>query len=341
MRNPIQAEIIRERRVSNQHDVTPSSQATADAVASAWPGGWYVYENGRVEGPMSASDAFGLASETADGKPRLVSRKGFSQWYALKDLSEIFRLTDQMGKKAESVRAEVVATAPTTVAAPVASAFITPAPPPPKASAKPPLPTPEKRSLKNKKSRSLAAPVSEPEPKPIPGPFSVTEKKPLPEAAKAARVPEKKKSARELTAQALLMQEFFLQRGRLRLGKIRNPWITGFLGLPASLGAYWAVWYGDLARELAFHSQAKEPSKADAWLAIIPIVHLFMIHKLAKAVVAMEGQNQYRSVSPGLAVLFGILPPFALAYLQDAANRHWLLHAKHALAKRRAEEAGT
>ena len=35
-------------------------------VGKIWPGGWYVYQNGQVEGPFEADKAFGLAADSED-----------------------------------------------------------------------------------------------------------------------------------------------------------------------------------------------------------------------------------------------------------------------------------
>ena len=134
-----------------------------------------------------------------------------------------------------------------------------------------------------------------------------------------------------------MRQEFVLLRGRLRLGELRNPWLTGMFAVPLTLGVVWALWCRDLAREVAWHvrNQATSPLPP-AVLALIPGVHFYMIYKLTKLVIEMEAQNKYRSVSVFAALIFGIFPPFALAYLQDAANRHWMLHVRHAVVKRAA-----
>lgn len=364
---------------------------------SGWPGGWYVYENGKVEGPLAAEDAFNLAAETADGKPRLVSRKGFSQWYALKDLSEIFKMTDQLGKKAVEAAlltreqlASAVAPAPQLVphvragtlgAAVKAQASIAEAVAPAASVAPEPLaetkvpatiehttttrgeeppPFVAKTTLGTVTFKptkiTVAKPViagaaAEVPPETIHEEVSVkkesrAEKKKKQKGAKrlaaAADAPASVATAqsaspnpnsateRALDSQTAMMQEYFLQRGRLRLGKLRNPWVTAFVGLPMTLGAYWLVWFADLAREISFHAKGSDKSKlGPAALAIVPFAHIAMIYKLAKELADMEEQNRYKSVNPVVAAVFAIFPPFALAYLQDAANRHWLLHVKH------------
>lgn len=296
-----------------------------------WPGGWYIYENGKVEGPFAAEDAFQRSTETPDGKPRLVSRKGFSQWYALKDLSEIFKMTDQMGRKAqaammqsESQLQQATSLKPVTPPAPVAAAAA-------------------------RKAKSLVTPVVASRVASVSTPVPETLKTATPQSATSApaattilpkHVPTQ--NAKRLTPaqvdKAELMQGYFLARGRLRLGKLRNPWMSAFIGLPLTLFTYFAVWYRDLGREVAFHSKSEGKSPLPPFiLAIVPGVHFYMIYKLAKLMTDMEAQNKYRSVSPWVATVFGCFPPFALAYLQDAANRHWMLHTRHTLVKKRVD----
>lgn len=333
---------------------------------SNWPGGWYVYENGNISGPYSAADAFSLDAETHEGKPRLVSRKGFTQWYALHDLSEIFKLTEQIGQKAvlseadmqaklasiasdDEARAPSIATpkAEFSSVVPVVSDLLSTAsvPPPPQKRVD--------RGVKGQKVASLAAPVSQTAARPLlskdsaaapvlQAPSILPEANPTirlaSEASAANGKPVATRSSRQKSlARNAVLQEFFLQRGRLRLGKLRNPWLSSFVGLPLSLGFYWAAWFGELAREMAWHARGlpRSPLKP-AVLALIPGLHVYMTYRLAQLICEAEVQNKYRSISPGLAALFSLCPPLAMAYLQDAANRHWLMHVRHALAKKRA-----
>ncbi len=296
--------------MSDKSFSTPASLMQTEA--GGWPGGWYIYENGKVDGPLAAEEAFKLEAETVDGKPRLVSRKGFSQWYALKDLSEIFRMTDQMGRKAQSAMVQsesqlqaksnvrpVVPPAPVVAAAKRAASVVTPVSPAPLATS----------SISPAREQQTHIPTQ-----------------------KAKRIPSPSVDKAEM------MQGYFLARSRLRLGKLRNPWMSAFVGLPLSLFTYFAFWYRDIGREVSFHARADSMTALPpAFLAIVPGVHFYMIYRLASLMTEMEAQNKYRSVSPWVATVFGLFPPFALAYLQDAANRHWMLHTKHTLVKKRTD----
>lgn len=260
---------------------TGASQALrGPADGSIWPDGWYIYADGKVDGPFAAIEAFNFPHETTAGKSRLISRKGFTQWYALKDLSEIFRLTEDFGRRFDG--------APQVVPGSLAPELTQARDAPVGAAREPTRATPSTRT-------TTTAP-----------------------------------SARRLSSRQRLFQDYFFQKGRLRLGQIRNPWLNGFFGLPASLGILWGVWFKQASQEVAFHAENATKSKLPpAWLSIIPGVHIYMIYRLAVAVRTMEDQNRYRSISVALATVFALVPPFALAYLQDALNRHWLLHVKH------------
>lgn len=329
----------------------------SETPETGWPGGWYIYENGKVDGPYSAPDAFSLGAETSEGKPRLVSRKGFSQWYALKDLSEIFRMTESLGRKmsseqsvmeAQLARFKADAAAATPLASAVGPSTGEPTPAlepavdarpalPPKAQAKAPAqesPAPNvsvkprvTAKLVQTKAEPRALPATKPSRRLDTGTTEVAKAKATPKAAKVAINPEAK-------AMQQTMQEYFLQQKRLRLGKIRNPWVTAFVGAPLSLFVYWVVWVAAMNREISWHAKNEHAKSIGlAVLAAIPLVHIFAIYKLASAMRGMEDQNRYGTVSPGVACLFGIFPPFAMAYLQDAANRHWLLHARYSQAR--------
>ena len=69
---------------------------------SPWPGGWYVFEDGRVQGPYAAEAAFTMPEKSLAGSPKLVSRKGFAQWYPLKELSELYKIADKLGHRTSS-----------------------------------------------------------------------------------------------------------------------------------------------------------------------------------------------------------------------------------------------
>ena len=60
-----------------------------------WPNEWYVCEKGQILGPFTADQAMSKANVCDDGSDRLVSRKGFTQWYPLADFSNLYFLSQK------------------------------------------------------------------------------------------------------------------------------------------------------------------------------------------------------------------------------------------------------
>lgn len=300
-----------------------------------WPGDWYVYEDGRISGPLAAEEAFCLDNEAPSGKPRMISRKGFSQWYALKDLSEIFRLTENLGRKIEKSNDEVLKHSQpdhnqTTEIKPklIRGQIST--------KSAPNRPTSSITQTPNLETKST--PDKAPEPTALPSPTTESptisaESVPTPNSPQTLAP---SSGAKSITA--TLMQEYLILRSKLHLGKIKNPWILAFGGLPATFGLLWAFWIHELSLEVSDHCKASSKNKVSpkippAFLAMVPLVHFFIVWRLAKIVIAMENQNRYQSVSAWYAVTLAIFPPLTMVYLQDAANKHWLLHVRHSIAK--------
>lgn len=332
-----------------------------------WPGGWYVYEDGRVSGPLAAEDAFRLQADAPSGKPRMVSRKGFSQWYALKDLSEIFRLTEEMGRKArDETLAKPAHQTPAEAQSPAVKARSVGKPlvPPQKSIQIPPpttvlteQPTVEQTDVSATETTSHSGPQNTAPQSADETPHSTTEgvdkntKAPTTKAdsvvtpnAKSVgqdtptkeNEPEPPLSQKSFTAQAALMQEYLIQRGRLKLGKLKNPWMIGFVGLPATLGVFWFLWIRELTREIKEHCNASSKKKItvtmpNLYWSVVPGVHVYMTWRLAKLIASMEAQNRYQAVSPITAAWLSLFPPFALVYLQNVVNNHWLLHVRHSM----------
>lgn len=349
--------------MNDQNLTANNTRDQLEQMQSAWPGGWYVYEDGKVDGPLTAQEAFSRPSEAASGKPRMVSRKGFSQWYALRDLSEIFRLTEAMGRRLENAPA----TPSVVTASGLSGSAMHKTPPPPfrvqAGHVGPKGARPEPRSSISESSVTKVA-IEAPEAKAADtksttlrpsavvgaaasGPETLSGTAGMPKIPIAEPVTSRPPQSinpgvREVSAndkiilkraKEAVLSEYFLQRTRLRLGDLRSSWLIGLVGLPLTLGVYWLVWFNRLAHEIKAHAGDKGcPVVPPSLFAIVPIVHFYMVFRLAKAMQAIEAQNRYAGISAPAAAVFALFPPLALIYLQEAANRHWLLHAKHALA---------
>ena len=296
----------------------PNISVALGQSISRWPDGWYLYENGKLNGPLTAAEAFSLKPETKDGSQRLVSRKGFSQWYPLKDLAQIFQASEHMEQKLAAVSSSLGAMPSSTQL----------------------MDGPANRAAQpNIRPKNVGTLEQRPRPTPLTPPTPMLKQaisQSKPEVAEpAAKIPKN-------VARKAIEQEYFLARGRLRLGKLRSPWALALVGMPMTLGIYGVVWFHTMRREIDFHTQGSGASPIVSWLSAllsaVPILSIMPTYHLAVSIGQMEAQNRYRHVSPVKAALCGIFPPLAVAYLQAQMNRHWLLHAKHLVLKRHGEK---
>ncbi len=86
-----------------ENQIGTSNQTTSSP--SQWSGNWFVFKSGVIQGPFSAIQAFSMETTDVQGKPILISKKGFTQWYALHDLAEIFKVTEDLGRRVDSEKA--------------------------------------------------------------------------------------------------------------------------------------------------------------------------------------------------------------------------------------------
>lgn len=369
------------------------------AAPTSWPGGWYVFEDGRIQGPFSADAAFALPDKSLAGVPKLVSRKGFSQWYQLSELAELYKLSEKLGHRAsveteklESEVAEnlanlevlralaqtgadpsVIARSPR-VSGKTIEAHVRAADPLkvdawvesssssetkidttvignsdgpgsgdiPAALTKPSSPPSARKTLSRKQRKALArrmAAQSDAESNATGNESKGAEQVQVP-TAPATQVAQDKAPAHSkksnLSPRQMLMQEYLLLRGRLRLGEMRSPLANAFLLGPLTLFLNWGFWFKDLAREMVWHVRGTPkaegmPPLVFAW---VPVLHIYMTWRLAQLLREAEVQNGYKATSPMAAALFALIPPMAMAYLQDAANQHWKLHVRHSILER-------
>jgi hypothetical protein len=347
--------------MDNQNGTSTNSNQTT-AAPSQWTGDWFVFNNGVIQGPLSAIQAFSLETTDVEGKPLLISKKGFTQWYQLQELAEIFKVTEDLGRRVDSEKAALTQQQIITNAIDTRkqkSRASQQAKPDGEAQAnrteifsskivKKQVGPKNDRIVDTRPNLEVAIKASEPAfVRPEPANFDHPAKDPPtispvnPEqvstpVATPYQSPVLVAKTRTEPTKKQLLQEYFFIRGRLRLGKIRNPWATAFFGLPLSFGLLWPFWMSNLLKEVFYHSANKTNfPKSVVVMGSIPVLHFYGVYRTARLVREMEMQNKYKSVSPILAAAFAIFPPFAMAYLQDAANRHWLLHARHVQAPKK------
>jgi hypothetical protein len=123
--------------------------------------------------------------------------------------------------------------------------------------------------------------------------------------------------------------DYVVLKGRLRLGQHRSLFLTAFLMPLLSLGLSIWNWYRSAALECAYHLTSNFQRLVPPYfMVMIPGVSCLMFYRMAVLVEEMERQNNYRTTSPALAGMLGLIPPFGILYLQPRINRHWNLHIK-------------
>lgn len=93
--------------VSNLLDNHDDSASVLNANKSSWEHGWYVFENGQVVGPLNVQDALGKTSANDGNSARMVSRKGFTQWYPVQDFAEIYAMIGNHADQLNSINEQV------------------------------------------------------------------------------------------------------------------------------------------------------------------------------------------------------------------------------------------
>ena len=281
--------------MSNRFSSINSGQSAVNSSpggdGGAWDGGWYVYEDGVVIGPLSSAATFTPQRLTATGQAGMVSRKGFTQWYAIQSFSEIYSLANgitsaqnnfESQKKSGSNRFQPVAKV---------------------------MGPPEAKKLKLAQN-DLSAKAS----------F---------ESSVAAAANSNKESQTQPSAPWLDFDQKYLRvYSRLRLGRISNAAVAAFVYTPLTIGGYWWAWMETASPEVSWHlnGASKMNFVVPMWTCLIPGMHLIVAYLLARMVRQMEMQNGYRTVNPIFATLLAIFPPFYMFMIQAALNRHWRSH---------------
>jgi hypothetical protein len=348
-----------------QNNVLKRSLANPTDPNSTWGHGWYLFEDGKVVGPLAADDAFSKGSRTRVGNQRMVSRKGFAQWYPLQDFAELHLLA---GKYAHQVQTEqALQTNPqdfntpmdsNAQATPAKNRFLQVEPKATHIGPKPPVAKATNFFTRNidsqanwdtpSASTSENAPITQ-QTSTQQNPSHTESNRHLSRKEKKRQKYEEKRAQKEaqtqtanpqasaaadLSQQAISFEaQYLLVASRLRLGKTRSTFWGPFFLAPITLMGYWAAWVARASEEVTWHvtSSGKSYMPLPIWMCLIPGVHLLFAHKLAAMVAVMEQQNGYKTVSPMFATFLAVIPPFYMQYIQDAMNRHWRLHVRNTM----------
>lgn len=338
--------------MSADRPIMGNSSAAHEHVSS-WDGGWYVFEDGQIIGPLNAKDTFSKPSLSNSGKPRMVSRKGFTQWYPIEDFASIHKLagkyTDDVAsstshekqfdnkKSFEPVAKKLGPEANDHVMAaqkitqvqheltsnqgrPIESVdFIKP------------HSAPQSSHEVSTNQTKVASSISRKEKKRL----AEEERKAKRLAAKQDKIARRAAKEQNLMPTVTFAQQYLQVASRLRLGKIKSPMVTGFLLAPMTLGGYWWVWMASASEEVSWHlnGASRVNFVLPQWMCMIPGLHLIFAYLLARMTRQMEEQNGYRTINPAFMTLLAIFPPFYIGIMQGALNRHWRLHVYHSAVK--------
>lgn len=362
-----------------------------DGTGKVWQEGWYIFQDGKIQGPLGLMEALTRPYVGNDKQAVLISRRGYVQWYELSFLApKIAPKSKQMLREAKidselSNDVQRTRSSPGSIAKnhiPSANIFESDHSIEPisgisqRSSEKSRTEKEEvlsKQALSEKRRKiksagkhpsfapSLVTPT-------FPGQKEGAKKKqihnsdyhtPISRTAadiayqdyKLAVMPSahvktdvyteakpdrtRRKRTQDLgPTKGEVIQEYFISRGKLRLGAIRSSLIFAGVGFIFSFGLIWGYWLVLSLREIQFHcdNRVKTPWVFSIF-SVIPGLHLLCVYFLASEVLRMQNQNRYSTVSKKIAVLLSLFPPAGIVYIQKAINDHWMLHAKSAIVK--------
>ncbi len=281
--------------------------AYQDIVATGWPEDWshdwYVCDGaGGVDGPLPAQEIFappsqdGIQRSGAEGGRRFVSRRGFAQWYDAEDFSGLFQAAGKLSALAAQAMAasEMQVVKESDIGDEIMQAL----------------------AMTGVNPSVLASPVDT---------FGLTPEK-------LAEISPRVESGVQPGQQAGLPLEprlaWLSQRGKSRLGDLRNPLVPAFLTV-ITCGIYYVGWLLGAMREVVWHMEHDTVIRryiSKPWMVWIPDLHMKATWDFACLIRTMEEQDGYTSTRPVTAVVLSVVPPLAAAYLQHALNDHWLIH---------------
>ncbi|MEZ4743633.1 MAG: hypothetical protein R3B45_14505 [Bdellovibrionota bacterium] len=324
-----------------------------------WPDGWFIFDQGKVQGPLTTKQVFGDSADKTVPGHSMVSRRGFSRWYSLAELKDVYKKGNHMGianlatitdvedelsaavgklsKLHSEVREsrknslleikqiETQLSKNTNFNSPASSISYESA-------------VGEGVISSNEaKTETLLGKRAAKKPNPlIPSSHDDSGTGGLSTATKVSyfqfegrhRQNVKKIGISRKNKEHELAYHHMILAGRLRLGALNSPWLEAYVKFFGSLGLYWGIWLRRTALATTMHLNGSSIKKSGRifWLSFIPGYHMIMGRKVAAAVLSLETQNGYRTVSPTLAMFLSIFPPFVIYYLQSALNKHWELH---------------
>jgi hypothetical protein len=276
--------------------------------------GWYIYDGNQVQGPIADLE---FSEKYRNRSDLFASKKGFSKWYKIDDINQIFSTNDELKRSAEmrefqkvfnqsigrlqNFQSRVKATdmKPTTLRKVTAGH----------------IPS-SLEQMMTEETLSASA-------------MTDTIVMPMP-ADHSEKIQAKHRAAKQHVKAKVSTnpKELYLTlKGRLRLGQITNTFDVGFINYLFTLSLSSFFWYRRLRQEMTFHIWGKySRGQVSDILVLVPILNCFKFYSLATMMAKAEEQNQYKKIVPSFVFILGLVPPLAISYLQEMANKHWILH---------------
>ncbi len=309
------------RSAEKNHQFENPLHSFQNIAAPGWPDDWahdwYVCDGaGGVDGPLPAQEIFAIPVPAdnkragAESGRRFVSRRGFAQWYDAEDFSGLF----QAAGKLSALATQALATQ-TTAAQALATAEIQ---------------ADNKLEFDDEIMQALAMAGVNPSVLASPVDASAYMPENLPEnlTAISPRI-ESGIIFGQREGQPLEPRLAWLaQRGKSRLGDLRNPLVPAFLTF-ITCGIYYIGWLLGAMREVVWHIDHDTIIRrhiSKPWMVWIPGLHIKATWDFACLIRTMEEQDGYTSTRPVTAAFLSVVPPLAAIYLQHAMNDHWLIH---------------
>lgn len=279
--------------MSNILDNHVDSTSVLNVSKSSWEHGWYVFENGQVVGPLNVQDALGKTSTSDINNPRMVSRKGFTQWYPVQDFAEIYAMIGSHSEQLNSINEQAAKAknnfAPQSKTIAVAADLtlnkdnlqsishleaaqenaVTEAETKVKAAqteissavntnasshdALSDLATEPTQSLVSNRSPTIPRVDSDEAPLNANNVAGANDPRTRKELRRQVKAAQAAARSQKLMDPALFAQHYFAVRGRLRLGRVFSPVTGALVYTPLTLGGYWWDWFARSSEEVSWH----------------------------------------------------------------------------------------
>ncbi len=279
--------------MSNLLDNHVDSASVLNVSKSSWEHGWYVFENGQVVGPLNVQDALGKTSTSDSNSVRMVSRKGFTQWYPVQDFAEIYAMIGSHSEQLNSVNEQAAKAknnfAPQSKTIAVAADLtlnkdnlqsisnlgavqenaVAEAETKVKAAqteissvintndtsqdALSGLATEQTQRVASNRSPTIPRVDSVEAPLNINNVAGANDPRTRKELRRQAKAAQAAARSQKLMDPALFAQHYFAIRGRLRLGRVFSPVVGALIYTPLTLGGYWWDWFARSSEEVSWH----------------------------------------------------------------------------------------